>query len=226
MLVIEEFLDSAEIDDYRQGLDQARWQSGSSTAGGLSALAKRNEQADPANEEARELSNRLLRKMGHHATLVSACLPHRIHPPVFNRYGPDHTYGTHVDSAIMPMGDTGQILRSDVSMTLFISAPDAYDGGELVIEGETGPQSVKLDAGDLVLYPSDRLHRVNAVIRGERLAAITWIQSLVPEESSRSLLFELDQSIQSLTRSGNAEATELLRLSSVYHNLVRKLAQV
>ena len=226
MLVIEEFLDTRELADYRHRLEQVRWHSGSHTAGGLSALAKQNEQANPASKEARDLSNRLLRKMGHHATLISACLPHRIHPPVFNRYGLDQSYGTHVDSAIMPMGDTGQVLRSDVSMTLFLSAADAYDGGELVIEGESGAQSVKLDAGDLVLYPSGRLHRVNAVTRGERLAAIAWIQSLVGDAFSRSLLFELDQSIQSLTRCGTTEEAELLRLSAVYHNLVRHLAQV
>ena len=226
MLVIEKFLDPDELADFGRGLEKARWQDGLATAGELPAPVKQNVQTDPACETARLLADDLLRRMGHHATLVSACLPHRIHPPVFNRYAEGDSYGTHVDAAVMPMGAHGGVLRSDISMTLFLSTADDYEGGELVIEGDSGIQEIKLDAGDMVLYPSGSLHRVNPIRQGKRIAAVTWIQSLVPDGTSRALLFELDRSIQSLTRSGSADTAELLRLSSVYHNLVRRLAQV
>ena len=226
MLVIEGFLDPGEIQDYRRGLECARWQSGLATAGELSAPVKRNAQTDPGCATARRLADRLLGRMGRHATLVSACLPHRIHLPVFNRYAEGDAYGDHVDAAVMPMGMRGEVLRSDISMTLFLSAPDASDGGELVIEGDWGTQEVKPGAGDMVLYPSGTLHRVNPVRRGERLAAVTWIQSLVPDAATRSLLFDLDRSIQSLTRTGKTDSAELLRLSAIYNNLVRHFAQV
>lgn len=226
LMTLDTFLSDSETQDYVEQLQAARWQDGLQSAGGLAALAKRNEQADSSCGIAQALANRLLGKLGHHATFVSACLPHQIYPPVFNRYQSEQSYGTHVDAPIMRIGGTNQILRSDVSMTLFLSPADSYDGGELVIEGEFGAQEIKLDAGDAVVYSSSSLHRVNPVSRGERLAAITWIQSLVPDVSARALLFDLDQSIQALTRSGTTAQSELLRLTSVYHNLMRRMAQV
>jgi len=225
LVVLDSFLDSTEVEQYRQQLNRARWNDGRHSAGGLNQLSKRNDQVDPACNIGQTLANDLLGKMGHHATLVSACLPHRIFPPVFNRYSENQAYGAHVDAAIMQMPGSGQVLRSDISMTVFLTSPDEYSGGELVIEGQFGAQEVKLEAGDAVVYPSSSLHRVNAVSGGTRIAAITWMQSMVADNEARSLLFDLDESIQSLTNAGNAPA-ELLRLTSVYHNLVRRMSIV
>ncbi len=225
LIVIESFLNAAEVKAYRQRLEATAWQDGLHSAGGLNVLSKRNEQADPADATTSELANDLLRRMGHHPTLVSAALPHSIFPPVFNRYGVGQTYGAHVDAAIMQVPATGQVLRSDVSMTLFLSEVDEYEGGEMVIEGQFGAQEVKLHAGDAVVYPSSSLHQVTPVAQGERVAAITWMQSMVPSAEDRAMLFDLDLSIQALTRGGEAP-DELLRLTSVYHNLVRRLAQI
>ena len=225
LVVLEDFLEGAEVNTYRRQLKDAAWQDGMHSAGGLNVLAKKNRQVEPACPIGRRLGNDLLQKMGHHATLVSAALPHRIFPPVFNRYGVGETYGAHVDAAIMQIPQTADVLRSDVSMTIFLTDPADYQGGELVIESEFGAQEVKLAAGDAVVYPSSSLHHVAPVTAGERLAVITWMQSMVPEAEARALLYDLDQSIQALTRSGADEA-ELLRLTSVYHNLVRRLAQI
>lgn len=225
MLVLEKFLSAVEVQSYRQRLPEARWQDGLVSAGGRNALAKRNKQTDPSCARVQALANELTSRMGHHAMLVSACLPHKIFPPVFNSYQMDEAYDAHVDAAVMQITGTTDVMRSDVSMTLFLSRPDEYDGGELVIETQFGAQEVRLDAGDAVIYPSGSLHRVNPVSRGQRLAAITWIQSMVPDTESRTLLFELDQSIQSLSDPGH-EQDEVLRLTSVYHNLVRRMAQI
>jgi PKHD-type hydroxylase len=226
MLVLEQFLDPVEVAEFRQQLEGASWRDGVATAGGLNAHAKQNAQTDPGCGIASTLANRLLKKMGHHPTFVSACLPHQIFPPVFNRYQVGNAYDSHVDAAIMQMPFGGQVLRSDVSMTLFLSPVDDYEGGELEIEGAFGAQEVRLDAGDAVIYPSSSLHRVKPVTRGERLAAITWIQSLVRDADARSMLFDLDQSIQALTNAKQTDQAELLRLSSVYHNLIRRMADV
>lgn len=225
LIVIEAFLQAAEVHAARQQLTDAAWRDGVHTAGGLNALAKKNSQVDPQCPVGGFLGNELLRKMGHHPTLVAAALPHRIFPPVFNRYVAGETYGAHVDAAIMQLPHSTDVLRSDVSMTVFLSEPDQYAGGELVIESELGAQEVKLRAGDAVLYPSSTLHHVTPVTKGERLAAITWIQSMIADADARTLLYDLDQSVQALTRSG-ADSDELLRLTSVYHNLIRRLAQV
>lgn len=225
LVVIDHFLDINEVAAYQRALDGATWQDGLASAGGLNVRAKRNEQTDPETEVVRKLANGLLRKMGHHPLFVSACLPHKIFPPVFNRYGVGQEYDVHVDAAIMQGPAPGDVMRSDVSMTVFLSELEEYDGGELVIEGQFGAQEVRLNAGDAVLYPSGSLHRVNAVTRGERLAAITWVQSMVAEVEARSLLFEMDQAIQALTNS-RSSPEQLVRLTSVYHNLMRRMASV
>lgn len=221
LTVVEKLLDSSEVEHFRTHLKQASWRDGGETAGGLNVFAKRNQQADPQCEFVQQLANQLLQKMGNHPTLVSACLPQHIFPPVFNRYALDQEYATHVDAAIMQLPTGNKVMRSDVSCTLFLSEPDDYDGGELVIEGQFGAQEVCLEAGDAVIYPSSSLHRVNAVRSGVRLAAVTWLQSMVADAEMRSLLFELDQSVQVLTRNGQSP-DEVLRLTSLYHNLVRR----
>ena len=155
---------------------------------------------------------------------VSAALPRRIYPPKFNRYADGGDYGAHVDSAVMRWPGTDLSLRSDLSATLFLSEPDSYDGGALEIEGAAGLQTVKLEAGDLVLYPSGSLHRVTPVTRGVRLAAFFWIESLVGDAGARTLLFELDQAIQQVTPALPADDPGLLQLTGVYHNLLRRWA--
>jgi PKHD-type hydroxylase len=167
----------------------------------------------------------VLERLSANPTFVSAALPHRIYPPKFNRYRDGGSYGTHVDSALMVVPGTQERMRCDLSATLFLSAADDYEGGELEIEGPFGAQAVKLEAGDLVLYPSSSLHRVTPVTGGVRLASFFWIQSLVADAEARTLLFDLDQSIRSLRRTNPPEDPQLLRLSGIYHNLLRRWAQ-
>ena len=211
---------------FRQQLQQARWQDGKSTAMGMAAAVKRNGQADPTDPQVQQLANTLLAKYGHNTQIISAALPHRIFPPCFNRYSQQQTYGLHVDAAIMRLPGSSDVMRSDMSMTTFLSAPDEYDGGELVIKTEFGFQHVKLDAGDAVLYSSGSLHKVNPVTAGTRLAAITWIQSMIADNQMRETLYQLDQSIQSLMQNEAISRDELDRLHHVYHNLIRQHARV
>ncbi|WOX06936.1 Fe2+-dependent dioxygenase [Microbulbifer pacificus] len=226
MVVIENMLSPQEVARYREVLTSLPWADGRATAMGMSAEVKNNHQADPADPTVRQLANQLLSRMGETPQLISAALPHRIFPPVFNRYGEREEYGWHVDGAIMRIPGSNDVLRSDMSMTLFLSEPEEYEGGELVIATEFGEQRVKLPAGSAVVYPSSSLHKVTAVTGGQRLAAITWMQSLVADGAMRQILFELDQSIQNLLRQQQVDRGELDRLHHVYHNLIRKCAEV
>ncbi|MBR0566721.1 Fe2+-dependent dioxygenase [Azoarcus sp. L1K30] len=223
LIPIENVLGKDEVAHFRQRLDGADWQDGLNTAGTLARAAKRNLQLEDGSPLAVALGNHILRRLGSHPAFISAALPHRIYPPKFNCYRNGGTYGLHVDSALMAVGGTDITIRSDLSATLFLSEPDEYEGGELQIEGPFGIQSVKLAAGDMVLYPSSSLHQVTPVTRGERLASFFWIQSMVQGEEDRTLLYDLDQAIQALTRSC-ADDPELVRLTRVYHNLLRRWA--
>ncbi|WCM89119.1 Fe2+-dependent dioxygenase [Acidovorax sp. NCPPB 3576] len=225
LITLEHVLDADAVRHFRQRLDTAAWRSGSATAGTLARSVKRNEQLDDASEVAVELGQHLLQVLGSHPTFIAATLPRKIHPPKFNRYADGGTYGAHVDSAVMQWPGTQQSMRTDVSATLFLADPHEYDGGELEIEGPFGVQSVKLEAGDLVLYPSSSLHRVTPVTHGTRIASFFWIESLVQDEGDRTLLFDLDQTIQRLTPSLDAADPRLLQLTGVYHNLLRRWAQ-
>lgn len=224
LTIIERVLDDAELQRFRSVLDVADWQDGVRSAGSLARSVKRNQQIADGIEPAISLGREVLHRLGSHPLFISAALPAKIFPPKFNRYTGGGTYGTHVDAAVMVMPGSAQTLRSDLSATLFLSDPDEYDGGELEIEGAFGAQSVKLDAGDLVLYPSSSLHRVNPVTRGARVASFFWIESLVADEGQRTLLFDLDQSIQQMTPLVAADDARLLKLTSVYHNLLRRWA--
>lgn len=226
LVVIEQFLNSDELVQVNSRLQKAKWDDGRLTAGGLANQKKNNRQLNDHSDISIELANVLLEKLGNHPTFVSAAVPHRIHPPRFNSYSVGQTYGVHVDAPIMSMPHTNQVMRSDVSATIFLSEPSDYDGGELVIEGEFGSQEIKLNAGDMVLYPSSSLHQVMPITRGERISAILWAQSMVADASARALLFDLDQSIQALSAGDNVDTTELMRLTAVYHNLVRRWVQV
>lgn len=226
LLTIDNFLTADEVSRFRENLRTAPWVDGRTNAGTLSAHVKNNEQVDHRSTVARTLANELLAKLGHHPRFVAAALPHRIEPPRFNRYRDRQAFGVHVDGAIMPLQGTNDVLRSDLSVTLFLTDPLDYDGGELTIETQFGAQEVKLAAGDLVLYSSSSLHRVQPVTRGERVCAFFWVQSMVRDDQQRALLFDLDRTIQSITATTAPDNPDLLRLTGIYHNLVRRWAEI
>jgi PKHD-type hydroxylase len=224
LISIENVLGKDEVRHFRDQLDAADWQDGTTTAGTLARGVKRNLQLADGSALAIALGNQILGRLGRHPEFISAALPQRIYPPKFNCYRDGGSSGAHVDRALMQIPGTNLTLRTDLSATLFLAEPDEYEGGELEIEGPFGVQAVKLEAGDMVLYPSSSLHRVTPVTAGARLAAFFWIQSLVQDEGERSLLYDLDQSIQGLTASGRRDDPDLLRLTGVYHNLLRRWA--
>lgn len=226
LITIDKVLSTDEVMQFRRHLDAATWQDGSATAGSLAKHVKRNEQLADDDPVAIELSNQILRRIGQIPTFIAAALPKQIYPPRFNRYAGGGTYGTHVDNAVMPIPRTQTLLRSDLSATLFLSEPTEYDGGELEIETQFGAQSVKLAAGDMVLYPSSSLHRVTPVTRGARIASFFWIQSMVADESERTMLFDLDRTIQSLTATHAHDDPHVLSLTGIYHNLLRHWTHV
>ncbi|MCC6596025.1 MAG: Fe2+-dependent dioxygenase [Rhodanobacteraceae bacterium] len=216
-------LEPAQVRAMRATLDAAQWTDGKQTVGPQGARVKHNLQLPEAAPERRELGAQVLAALARHPLYHPAVLPLRALPPRFNRYEGGGHYGFHVDGSVMALPN-GEQMRSDVSCTLFLSGPDEYDGGELVVADTYGEHEVKLPAGDAILDPSTSLHQVNPVTRGARVAAFFWIQSLVREERRRRLLFELDTSIQALTRSA-ADGAALLQLTGVYHNLLREWAQ-
>lgn len=221
LIPIAGVLSKDEVREFRRRLDGAPWQDGLRTAGTLARSVKRNEQLDDASDLAVDLGNRIIRKLGNNPLFVSAALPSRIYPPKFNRYAGGGTYGAHVDSAVMQVPGSHLSVRTDLSATLFLAEPEEYAGGELQIEGPFGIQAVKLAAGDMVLYPSSSLHQVTPVTDGARIAAFFWIQSMVQNDSARTLLFDLDQAIQGMTSAVAADDPNLLKLTGVYHNLLR-----
>jgi PKHD-type hydroxylase len=226
VVIIKQLLSKAQVTSFRDNLSHAPWLDGKNTAMGMAASVKQNGQANPDDPKVKQLTNQLLGIFGAHPKLVSAALPHRIFPPCFNRYVKDESYGFHVDAAIMRMPNSQDVLRSDMSMTTFLSDPDTYEGGELVIQTEFGEQRIKGQAGDAVLYQSSSLHKVTPVTNGQRIAAITWMQSLVPNAHIRETLYQLDQCIQTLLQNPNIDREELDRLHHVYHNLIRQNTQV
>ncbi|WP_125076917.1 Fe2+-dependent dioxygenase [Pseudoxanthomonas sp. SGT-18] len=223
LLHIPEVLTRDQVAGFRRKLEQADWTDGRETVGHLGAQVKRNEQLPEFSPLRRELGETILTALAKHPLFFSAALPLKYLPPRFNRYVGGGTYGFHVDGAVMDLGQ-GEQLRSDVSCTLFLSDPEEYDGGELLVSDTYGEHEVKLPAGDLILYPSTSLHQVNPVTRGARLASFFWIQSMVRDDGRRRLLFELDSSIQALRRSG-ADQAAVLQLTGVYHNLLRQWAE-
>jgi PKHD-type hydroxylase len=218
-------LTAQEVRTVRSRLTAAAWTDGRLTAGYRSAEVKANLQVPQSDPAAQEASGQIVRSLERSATFISATLPRHVYPPLFNRYAPGMAFGDHVDNAVRQIPGTPHRLRTDISATLFLSAPDEYDGGELVIDDLYGTHAVKLDAGDMVVYPASSLHRVNPVTRGTRDAAFFWIQSMVRDDGARTLLYDMDTSIQELTRRG-ADAQSLLRLTSCYHNLLRRWADL
>lgn len=225
LLPIETLFNASEVAQISTLLDSAEWVDGSQSAGGIAQTVKNNLQLNDQTAQAAELRGILLERLSRDALFISAALPTKIFPPKFNCYRDGGYYGSHVDSAIFTLAN-GEQLRSDLSATLFLSPPDSYEGGELCIETQYGAQEIKLNAGDLILYPSTSLHQVKAVTRGARVAAFFWVQSMVRSAFQREQLFELDQSVQQLTVERGAEDAEVRRLSAVYHNLLRHWAEV
>lgn len=227
LMVIEGVLDKATVLAFREKLDRAPWSDGQATAGSLAVQVKSNQQLPDFCETAVALGNQILGELGKNPRFISAALPNHIYPPKFNRYSGGGHYGTHVDSAIMPLPESRQLLRTDLSATLFLSGPEEYDGGELIIETRFGAQQVKLPAGDMVLYPASSLHQVTPVTRGARTCSFFWMQSMVRDDGERELLFDLDQAIQCLSGSGDVKNdAAVLPLSGIYHNLLRRWANV
>ena len=227
LLSIPDVLTAEQVAHCRQRLQQAGWADGRITAGHQSAKAKDNLQLPEDSEVARELGALVRDAAQANSTFFSAALPRRIYPPLFNCYRDGQSFGFHVDNAVRYDRSAGgsHPVRTDLSATLFVSDPHEYDGGELVIEDTYGVQQVKLPAGHMVLYPGTSLHRVNPVTRGARLASFFWIQSMLREDSQRRLMFELDVSIRRLTRD-LPEHPSLVQLTGIYHNLLRRWADV
>jgi PKHD-type hydroxylase len=225
LLVIPDVLSAEQVAQARRLLDEADWVDGRVTAGPQSARVKHNRQLPETHPAAEEVGDAILTALQRNALFVSAALPLRIFPPLFNRYEGGQAFGSHVDNAVRQIGGTGHRIRTDLSATLFLSSPDEYEGGELFVEDTYGVHSVKLPAGHMVLYPSTSLHSVRPVTRGARLASFFWIQSMVRDDGARALLFDLDTAIQRLNRDV-ADHPSAMQLTGVYHNLVRRWAEL
>jgi len=223
LVTIPGVLSAEEVATCVARLQSAAWADGRESAGYLSQAVKNNAQLPDSDPTAKQLGDLILRRLEKNPLFFSAALPLKVLPPLFNRYAGEQTYGRHIDGAIRPVVGTPHRVRTDLSATLFLSAPDSYDGGELVIADTLGERAVKLASGDLFLYPASSVHRVTPVTRGVRLASFFWIQSMVRDATQRSILFSLDTSIQRLAKDVPAHAA-LVELAGVYHNLLREWA--
>jgi PKHD-type hydroxylase len=223
LLQIPDLLTPAQVAEARETLHAGEWVDGRITAGHQSARAKDNQQLRENDPSARRLGEVILEALGSNALFLSAALPSRVFPPLFNRYQGGQSFGTHVDNAIRQVSGTGHRIRTDLSATLFFSNPDEYDGGELVVEDTYGTHSVKLPAGHMILYPSTSLHHVRAVTRGARVSSFFWIQSMTRDDAERTLLFDLDTAIQ---RINMPDHPATIQLTGVYHNLLRRWAEI
>lgn len=225
LIHVPDVLTPVQVAEARRRLAAATWVDGKLTAGPQSARAKDNRQLAQDDPVARELGDLILQALQAHPVFVAAALPLRVFPPLFNSYSGGQSFGLHVDNAIRQVPGTPHRLRTDLSCTLFLTEPDEYDGGDLVIDDTYGAHSVKLPCGHLVLYPATSLHFVRPVTRGARVSAFFWIQSLVRNDADRTLLYELDEGIRGLPQTPEAQAAAV-RLTGVYHNLVRRWAEI
>lgn len=225
LLPIPNVLTPDQVAQSRQLLDQSEWVDGRVTAGHQSAKAKNNKQLLEDDPAAKQLGEFVLAALEQSALFMAAALPLKVFPPLFNRYEGGESFGNHVDNAIRQVPGTPHRVRTDLSATLFFSDPDEYEGGELVVEDTYGVHQVKLPAGHLILYPSSSLHHVRPVTEGARVASFFWIQSMVRDDNARTLLFDLDMSIQRLATDVPDHAS-VLNLTSLYHNLLRRWADV
>lgn len=225
LLTIPDLFSLEQVAQVRRKLDSAEWVDGRITAGHQSTLAKDNMQIPEGHPVAKEVGELILQTLGQNPLFVSAALPIKVFPPLFNRYTGGQSFGTHIDNAIRHLKGTSHRVRSDLSATLFFSSPEEYDGGELVIEDTYGLHSVKLPAGHMVLYPSSSLHNVRPVTRGARVSSFFWIQSMVRDDGARTLLFDLDNVTQRIAAE-QVDSPNAIRLTGIYHNLLRRWAEV
>jgi len=218
LLHIPSLLDAEQVADCRKALESAAWNDGKATAGYLSSRVKENSQLRENDPVARRLGGMILDALDKNQLFISAALPLKVVPPLFNRYAGGQSYGGHIDGAVRPVPGTPHRVRTDLSATLFLSAPEDYDGGELVIEDIA--RRIKLPAGDMILYSGTSIHHVEPVTRGARLAAFFWVQSMVREDSQRDVLFQIDTALQELGRDVPGHHSTV-RLAGAYHNLLR-----
>ncbi|QYJ79388.1 Fe2+-dependent dioxygenase [Shewanella acanthi] len=223
LIEIPNVFSKQEVTQLRSQLDERNWIDGNQTSGVMASTRKRNQQLDKGDPVAIAIGELIMERLLAHPLFVSAALPLQFYPPLFNRYQGGETFGYHIDNAIRSTSDG--LVRTDLSATLFLSDPESYDGGELVIQDTYGQQSVKLSAGSLVLYPSTSLHQVTPVTSGERTSAFMWLQSMIRDEGQRRILFQLDQSIQTLTAE-RAPEQEIFNLTGIYHNLLRRWSEL
>lgn len=222
LLPLPSLLTQGEVTALRRVIDPAQWIDGNATSGHQARLVKDNLQLPETGEAARQAGQIVLTALARNPAFIAAALPAKIFPPMFNSYCGGQNYGLHVDNAVRLLPGGEGSVRADLSITVFLESPEAYEGGELTIETAFGAQRVKLAAGDAVLYPSSSLHRVEPVTRGRRLASFFWVQSMVRDERARASLFDLDQSIQQLATDLDPAHPALVRLTGVYHNLLRR----
>lgn len=226
LTVIPDLLSAAQVAELRALIDPAQWIDGNDTSGSQSALAKHNAQLPEDSDAARRGGAMVLDALAASPLFVAAALPLKVFPPLFNRYAQGDDFGAHVDTAIRIRRGSDFRIRSDLSATLFLADPDSYDGGELVIQMQFGEQRVKLPAGQMVLYPASSLHHVAPVTRGVRVASFFWIQSMIRNNEARATLLDLDTAIQSVAARLGQGDSEVVRLTGVYHNLLRQWAEV
>lgn len=224
MLPIPDVLTGDELARVRSLVEAGSWQDGNATSGHQSALAKRNRQLPEDSEAAKSAGKIVLDALGRSPTFIAAALPLKIFPPLFNLYEGGETFGTHIDNAVRIQRGSNFRVRSDLSATLFLTEPDSYDGGDLVVEDAIGAHAVKLPAGHLLLYPASSLHRVEPVTRGARIASFFWIQSMVRDTAARDLLFDLDQAVQAVGSAMGQDDRTVIGLTGIYHNLLRRWA--
>jgi len=225
LITIPNVLDATQIAHARQLLAGADWVDGRVTAGHQSALAKDNTQLPEEHPVAQQLGDMILQALGQNPLFISAALPMKVFPPLFNSYSIGQKFGIHVDNAIRHVKGSSHRVRSDLSATLFLTPPEDYDGGELVIEDTYGVHTVKLPLGHMVLYPSSSLHRVEPITRGRRVSSFFWIQSMIRSDAQRTLLFDLDNATQCVNRDMPTSAVAV-QLTGIYHNLLRQWAEV
>ena len=225
LIRVPDVLTSEQVAACRKRLDDSSWIDGNVTAGHQSRLAKYNMQLAEDDATAIEIGDLIQAALERNPLFISAALPRKIFPPLFNKYSGGQNFGTHVDNAIRQVTGTEHRVRTDLSATLFFSNPDEYEGGELVVEDNYGVQSIKLTAGSMILYPASSLHHVTPVTRGTRVASFFWIQSMVRDDGQRTLLFDLDSAIQRVAAE-SPDHPSVIQLTGVYHNLLRRWADV
>ncbi len=225
LITIPDVLTVAQVNHARQRLSSAEWVDGRVTAGYQSAQAKDNLQIPEGSPVAQEIGDLILTALGQNPLFISAALPMKVFPPLFNSYGVGHSFGLHVDNAIRHVKGSSHRVRSDLSATLFLTSPEDYDGGDLIVEDTYGVHKVKLPLGHMVVYPSSSLHRVEPITRGRRISSFFWIQSMVRSDAQRTLLFDLDNAAQRVNRDMPSNPAAV-QLTGIYHNLLRQWAEV